>query len=300
MPWLIGILITALVAGALLLGLGFALAAYAARTNRQTIPQAWAWQRAHYDLSWYEGLSKTEWQVTCSDGYVLHVHLLENPIPSDRYILISHGYTDCHVGSLKYAKTYLDLGFNVITYDLRGHGENAPAFCTYSVREARDLNALILDCRGRFPGARVLGLHGESLGAATTVACLGYRPEVDFAVADCGFCEIEPILVQGLKGFHLPAWLVHVASLCAKIRYGSFYHEMRPIDCLPENRIPILFLHGEKDSFIPPEHSHRMWKATSGFSEFFLIEGAGHAASVLTDPAAYRAYVEGFLRKVLI
>jgi fermentation-respiration switch protein FrsA (DUF1100 family) len=122
---------------------------------------------------------------------------------------------------------------------------------------------------------------------------------VDFVVADCGFCEITPILVQGLKGFHLPGWLVHAASLWAKVLCGHFYREMRPLDSLPGNQVPILFLHGAADDFIPPEHSHRMWKATAGYREFFRSDGAGHAASVLTAPELYREYVESFLRKVL-
>ena len=168
-----------------------------------------------------------------------------------------------------------------------------------SVRESRDLAVLIRDCRARFPDAKVFGLHGESLGAATSLACLKDQPPVDFVVADCGFSEITPILVQGLKGFHLPGWMVHAASLWAKLLCGHFYREMRPVDSLPENRVPILFLHGAADTFIPPEHSHRMWKTTAGYSEFFTIEGAGHAASVLKAPEEYREYVDGFLKKVL-
>ena len=286
---------------AALLAFGFALAGYSMRIRRQTLEQARAWQEAHYDLSWYDGLEKETWTVIADDGYALHALLLRNPAPADRCVIISHGYTDNRWGAMKYAKMWLDLGFNVIAYDLRGHGENEPTFCTYSVRESRDLNALIQDCRLRWPEFRVLGLQGESLGSATTVACLKYRPRIDFAVADCGFSEIGSVMRAGLKDMHLPACLLSLASLCAKLRYGYAYGAMRPIDSLKGgSAVPLLFIHGEKDSFIPPEHSHRMWKATSGFSEFFLIEGAGHAASVLTDPVAYRAYVEGFLRKVLI
>lgn len=282
----------------LTLALGFYLAKYSMRIQRQTLAQARAWQEEHYDISWYDGLQKQDYTVKSYDGYILHVQLLVNPEPTDRYILISHGYTDNRFGSLKYTRMYLDLGFNVILYDLRGHGENEPTFCTYSIRESRDLNALILDCRERYPDMTEFGIHGESLGSATSVACLKYRPPIDFVVADCGFSEIASVMQAGLRAMHLPSCLVHVASLCARIRYGYLYYEMRPIDSLADNKIPILFIHGEKDDFILPAHSKAMQKATAGYSELHLIPGAAHAASILTAPDQYREYVESFLNTV--
>ena len=282
-----------------LLALGFALASFSMTIRRQTLPEARAWQEKHYDLSWYDPLEKTDYTVRSFDGYELHAQLLKNSASSTRYVIISHGITDNRFGALKYARFYLKLGFNAIIYDLRGHGENETAFCSYSIREGRDLCALISDARTRFRDVSVLGIHGESLGAATTVACLKAHPQVDFAVADCGFSEITTILQSGLSGMHMPPFLVHVASFCAKLRYGFFFHEMRPIDSLAENDVPILFIHGAEDSFIPPRHSEAMAKATRGYSEVRLIPGAGHAASALTAPELYQEYLKAFLEKVL-
>ena len=293
-----GILIALAILAVVLLGFGFALAAYSMRIRRQSLTEARAWQEAHYDISWYDALQKQDYTVESDDGYALHAQLLINPEPTDRYILISHGYTDNRFGSLKYTRMYLDLGFNVILYDLRGHGENAPTCCTYSVREAKDLNAMIRDSRKRYPDARTLGIHGESLGSATSIACLAQKPPIDFVVADCGFSEIESVMRAGLKGMHLPPALVKVASLCARLRYGYWYGQMRPIDSLKDNRIPILFIHGEQDDFILPQHSVNMQRATQGYSELHLIPGSGHAASVLTAPEDYRRYVTEFLRKI--
>lgn len=289
-----------LIAAALLILLfaaGLYLASYSMGIKRQTLEQARAWQAEHYDISWYDLLEKTDYTLTGEDGYVLHAQLLKNSRGGDRGVIISHGYTDNRYGSLKYARLYLDLGFHVLLYDLRGHGENEPTFCTYSVRESRDLLAVLKDARGRFPQIKAWGLHGESLGAATTVACLRYAPDVRFAVADCGFGEISGVLENGMKSMGLPPALVRLASLCAKIRYGYSFDEMRPIDALRDNRVPVLFIHGAEDDFIPPAHSERMRAATRGYSELHLIPGAGHAASVLTAPDDYRALLEAFLRK---
>ncbi len=279
----------------LLTGISFFLANFSMTGRRQTLEEARTWQEEHYDLSWYDPLEKTDYTVTSYDGYVLHTQFLKNPGGTNRYIIISHGYTDNRFGALKYAFMYLEQGFNIILYDLRGHGLNEPTFCTYTVRERKDLSAVIRDSRERYPDAVLFGLHGESLGAATSIAVLEEKPPVDFVVADCGFSDIVPVLKGGMKGMHLPGFLVDCASVCAKIRFGYSYSQMRPIESLKDNRIPILFIHGAEDAFITPDHSEKMKNATKGYAEVHLIPGAGHAASVLTDPDAYRKYVADFL-----
>ncbi len=277
---------------------GFWFASNSMKIKRQTLEQARTWQAAHYDISWYDALQKTDYIVAGEGGYALHVQLVKNPVPSTRYVLLSHGYTDNRYGCLKYARIYLDLGFNVIIYDLRGHGENEAVHCTYSARERMDLRALIADSRSRYEGMSLFGLHGESLGAATSVAVLEYHPQVDFVVADCGFSNIRDVLAGGVNRIHLPGWLVDVASVCARLRYGCGYGDMRPIDSLADNEVPILFIHGTADGFILPAHSEAMRRATRGYSEIHLIDGAGHAESALADPTAYKRIVERFIARI--
>ena len=282
---------------ALMIAVGFFFASSSMSIRRQTLDEARKWQEDHYDLSWYDPLDKTDYQVTRYDGYVLNVEMIRNPEASDKLILLSHGYTDNRFGSLKYTKMYLDLGFNVVVYDLRGHGENEPTFCTYSARERKDLAALIRDCIERYQ-PKVFGIHGESLGAATSIACLEDKPQIDFVIADCGFSNISDVLKGGVRSMHLPGALVPFASKCAGIRYGYSYEMMRPIDSLADNEVPILFIHGAEDSFILPEHSEKMQKETKGYSELHLIPGAAHAESVLTAPEEYREIVEAFLAHI--
>ena len=290
----IGIIIAVLII--LVIALSFIIAGTSLNgRKKQTLEEARAWQEEHYDLSWYDPMEKTDYTVTSYDGYVLHAQFLKNPGDTDRYILISHGYTDNRFGALKYAYMYLEQGFNVIIYDLRGHGLNEPTFSTYTVRERKDLLAMILDSRERYPNVSLFGLHGESLGAASSIAVLEEKPPVDFVVADCGFSDIVPVLKLVISSMHLPAFLVDTASVCAKVRFGYSFSQMRPIDSLKENTIPILFIHGAEDHFILPKHSKRMKEATKGYAELHLIPGADHAMSVLTDPEAYRKYVADFL-----
>ena len=291
------VIVVLLILLAALFAAGWKMAGFSMGIRRQTLEEARKWQEAHYDLSWYDALRKEDYTVTAEDGYVLHVQRLVNPAPADRAVIISHGYTDNRFGALKYAKNYLDLGYDVIVYDLRGHGANEVTFCTYSVRESRDLADLVRDTRSRYPGYGVLGLHGESLGAASTVACLRYQPDITFAVADCAFSDIVPVLEGGLKSMHMPAFMVRVASVCARLRYGYSYAQMRPIESLKQEHVPILFIHGAEDSFILPAHSEALYRAAGEGSELKLIPGAGHAESVLKQPDLYRETLTAFLSR---
>ena len=279
------------------LGFSFWLPSYVMTGRRQTIDEAWKWQSDHYDTSYYNDLKKTEYIVKGFEDYELHTHFLENPVSTDKYIILSHGYTDNHIGTLKYVKMYLDLGFNCVIYDLRGHGENATTFTTYGICEAQDLKAIIEDTRTRYGNMSVLGLHGESLGAATSVTVLKYKPEVDFVVADCGFSDIVNVLRKAYTDNHVPAFFVDVANVTGKMRYHYSLLEMRPVDSLDDNQIPILFIHGSDDTFIVPDNSRTMSERTAGYSEVHLIPGATHAASVLTDPESYNGYVTKFLNE---
>ena len=275
----------------------FYMSSYTVNGNRQTLQEALEWQKNHYDISWYEELEKEEYLVPGYQDYELHVQLLKNPVPSDKYIIISHGFTDNRYGALKYAKLYLDEGFQCIIYDLRGHGENQPHCCTYSVLEGQDLAALAADTRSRYGENITLGLHGESLGAATTIRSLMHTDQVDFAVADCGFSDITGVLKDGISGMHLPSWFVNCASVANRIHYGYSFSQMRPIDALENNQIPILFVHGMEDTLIVPENSERMQKTTKGYSELYLIPGAGHAESIFKEPSLYKEYIHHFLQK---
>lgn len=94
-------------------------------------------------------------------------------------------------------------------------------------------------------------------------------------------------------------FLVDIADIGTKIRYKTSYKNMRPLNSLEDNEIPILFLHGAEDELIVPKNSETMAAKTKGYSEYHSIPGAGHAESVLKEPELYKKYVEEFLNKVL-
>lgn len=273
-------------------------ASFLVNGRRQTYEESLEWQASKYDTSFYAAAEKTDYTVSGEDGYVLHVRLLRGASADGRYVIISHGYTDNMMGSLKYARFWLDMGYSCILYDLRGHGKNGKTATTYGYKEGKDLALLVGDTRMRYSDIRVLGLHGESLGAATTVMSLKYSPEVDFAVADCGFSDIENVLKNVLRKAKLPSFPVDMQGIGLRIRYGCSFSDMRPIEALEHSTVPILFVHGRDDSFILPQNSRDMYEAAKGPRELCLIDGAEHAVSAVVAPEEYRKTLERFILKL--
>ena len=266
--------------------------------KRPTLQEAWEWQSARYDTSFYNDLEKTDYLVSSTDGYQLHVQLLKNPQPTDNYVILTHANTDNHIGSLKYVRLFLDLGYHCIVYDMRGHGEDEPTFCTYGIREGKDLAELIKDTRRRYPQLKQLGLHGESLGGSTTISALAYRPEVDFAISDCAFATVESAIRQKFKTLHAPGFLYPLAAAGVRVRYGYALSDMRPIDALEGNTVPVLFIHGDADNTVPPEDAQQLYDRASGVRELHYVSGADHAESVLKAPEEYREVLTAFLGRL--
>ena len=147
--------IAALILSMLWLILALWLASFIMTGQRQTLDEAMKWQSERYDTSFYDSLDHTDYTVASYDGYELHVRLLRCPEHSGKYVIISHGYTDNRIGSLKYAKLYLSLGYSCVIYDLRGHGLNESTFTTYGIREGQDVAALVKDTRARYQGKSI-------------------------------------------------------------------------------------------------------------------------------------------------
>lgn len=295
---LIKIALAVFIALILFLLFSVCLAAYIMRAKRRTPQEVFERQSKICDLSFYNELEKTVYTVTSFDRYLLHLELLRPKDDSDKYIIISHGYSNTRLSCLKFAKLFLDKGFNCIIYDLRGHGENKKTFLTYSIREGKDIASIIGDARDRFKNISVLGLIGESLGASSSVAALKHTQDLDFVIADCGFSDIENVLRLGCRHSHLPEFFIDIANIGATIFFGHSFKKMRPVDCLENNKVPILFIHGDIDRFVTPDNSKRMFDAATCRKRLYFAKKAGHTKALYVDGKKYSDEIDAFFEEI--
>jgi hypothetical protein len=273
------------------------LASQIAAPEVSTLDKEISWEKEHGLWGNYDSYEKEEYTVKGYKDYELHVTLVKNPVETDKYVIISHGFKSNRYGAVKYVDSYMDLGFNCIIYDLRDHGENEKTALSLGQFESEDLEKLIEDSYSRYGNIK-LGLHGESMGAATSLMVLAKKPKVDFVVADCGFSNLYDLLHAAYDVAKVGTVLPSV-NIAMKLRYGYDMKKTSPKDALVGNEIPICFIHGEADTFILPENSQVNKAATSGYSELHLVPDAAHARSrEVLGEAEYRSIISNFLDNI--
>lgn len=275
------------------------LATYVVYPMRRTLEKTHGIEKKKGFLGDFDNYPAVGYTIPSFDGYVLHAQFIPAEENSDKYVILSHGYTYTRYGSVKYLNLFRRLGYHCIIYDVRGHGENVRAKCSLGLTESKDLMEVIADAYRRYGTDIFLGLHGESMGSGLQITALKYHPKVKFIVNDCGYAELVSVLRHKVKqDFHLPEWVVYPVSFMSRILYGYSFSQVRPIDSLAGNTIPICFVHGDSDRFIDCDHSRRMKEANPGCSELHIYPGADHACSYASDPERYFKMLSDFLKKV--
>lgn len=233
-------------------------------------------------------------------GYEMHGFLMKHPDNMDKFVIISHGYTANRWEGLPYANIYYELGYNVYLYDLRHHGENQSTYCSMGFFEHMDIITIAEELRKKFGENIQIGLHGVSLGAASSIMALRLWDHFSFCVADCGFANFKMLMEHlASKWFHLPRFMAVPVCWFSMLMLHFNLGQIRPIDALAINQTtPLLLIHGSEDTFIPIAHSKMMYEAAKGYREFHEITGAKHAESIIKEPAHYRKLVTNFLNHV--
>ena len=214
------------------------------------------------------------------------------PSSGDRAIVLVHGiHSDGWCGAhADIARAYVEAGFHVLVFDLRGHGLSGGDRIGFGWLERRDVRGAVdlLLSRG-FQAGRI-GIHGTSYGGATALLSAATIPELGAVVADSAFADMRDVMLGQIK-LKAP-WLPFVSAfspgitLMGKLLYGLDFDTIAP-----EHQVtkiaprPILFIHGSKDSIIPVEHAYRL-KAASGnpANELWILKGYGHAQGVVIGP----------------
>ncbi len=242
--------------------------------------------------------NRSEWQLQSKDGLKLSAYYLPAQKDQHKTAIIAHGYMGQASDMPQYAKIYHDLGYNVLMPDARGHGKSEGDYIGFGWPERKDYLQWI-DRIVKGDSQSEIVLHGVSMGAATVMMTSGEKlPEnVKAFVEDCGYSSAKDELSYQLKDmFNLPAFpLIPVTSLITKIRAGYFFGEANAVKQLHNNTKPMLFIHGDKDAFVPFSMLDTVYEATKGPKEKYVVHGAKHAEALSTDPAMYQEKVTEFL-----
>ena len=97
----------------------------------------------------------------------------------------------------------------------------------------------------------------------------------------------------GLKPFPF----MQLSNIVVKMKAGYSLEDASAIEQVKNSKTPILFIHGDKDDFVPYSMMDELYNATSSDKEKLTIEGAGHDHSYLVNPKLYWTSINTFLNK---
>ena len=118
-------------------------------------------------------------------------------------------------------------------------------------------------------------------------------------IADCGFTSVYEIFEYVLKrDYHLPKFpIIYLTNIISRLRAGYGYKDIDTSAEIARSNIPILFIHGENDEFVP------LWMTMENYSycradkELFIVKESEHAESHYIDKKGYEKRVLAFMEK---
>lgn len=276
----------------------FAIAVY---MNRSAFyPKTWDYDRAYerevergiFDKDEYEAYEYEEVSITSDYGYDLYGRFYD--FGSDDTVIIVHGWSYNLLGGIKYMNIFKERGFNVMMYDHRNHGRSGGERTTFGFIEKFDLIKVVDFVKSRKTG--MIGTHGESMGAATVLMHAAIDDRIEFVVADCPFADVyREFMFRVWEDNKIPGFLfLWISSILNFIKGGGFFGKISPLKVINEFEAPLLLIHGEGDTFIPPKHSKLLYNKREKNKMIYMVPNAEHADAIQEDHIKYKEEVNKF------
>ena len=253
-------------------------------------------------LQWLQDHNAQEVRTKSFDGLLLRGKWVpaENPKAT---IILFHGYHTHYIHDFAgIFSLYHSIGLNLLLVRQRSHGESGGKYITFGVRERKDVRSWV-DFHNRPHGMDNVFLGGMSMGASTLLFAAGedLPPNVRGITADCGFSSPAEILGHIIRqDYHLPPKLVlPLMEVWARVLGGFSFYECDSRKTLARSKIPVVFIHGTADTFVPCAMSQAGYDACAAQREIHLIEGADHGRGYLFEPERLtKALVDFFNRNI--
>ena len=251
---------------------------------------------------WYDTTYHQEVIIKNRKGENLHGVEFRNPSNSNVWVIVLHGWTNVNREMSSYAQEFYQRGFNVLLPDLRGHNNSEHKFVTMGWNDRLDVVDWVESIVKENPKCKIV-IHGTSMGGATTMMTLGEKlpDNVVLAIEDYGFTSVKDIFTdQCIRKYHIPPKLVMPqASLINRIINGFFFGKASAVEQIKKAKVPVLFIHGDKDNFVLLENLDPVYNACPTPKRKHIIKGAEHALSSHWFHEEYWQVVDEFLEEYL-
>ena len=221
---------------------------------------------------------------------------------SKKIVICFHGYTSNgmsdYIGLSDY---YMKNGYSMLLVDERAHGQSEGTYIGFGCLDRKDalkwIDWVIKTCK---EDSKIL-LHGTSMGGATVLMTSGLNlpRQVRGIVSDCGFTSAKEVFTHVLRSmYHLPAFpMIQIADTVNQHKAGYGLDECNAAREVRRATVPILFIHGSADSFVPCQMCEKIYKNCTAPKQKLIVEGAAHAESYYKDTKAYEKSLDEFIGK---
>ncbi len=252
------------------------------------------------DHSWWDKQPQETLTIISHDNITLRGHYIEKNNCNKLAILV-HGYGGEYKDLNSFADMFLKRDFNVLAVECRAHGNSGGDMVGMGWLDRLDLKAWIEFMVEKNPSYKIV-LFGQSMGASTVCMALGENlpNNVVCGISDCAFDnayrQMYFVCHRSLRIFSKPT--LNIFNGYMKRTRGFDLKRADAISQLKKSKVPVLFIHGNVDDFVPVEMCYRLSEAIpESRRDMLIVEGAGHILCYATDTNAYIKKVDEFLKK---
>lgn len=258
-------------------------------------------------MKWLEDYGYELHYMVNDRGHRLQGYLVRPEAPSDVYVFASHGYRSDGKGEWCYfAKHYVEeLGFNLFFVDHQAAGESEGEYIGFASHESKDSLKWLNYMTENFGKDIRIILHGISMGSATVMLMSGSNKlpsNVKFTVADCGYTSALDEFNYKIETLRLPfrPLVPGICSINRKKAGYDFQKDTNALGAVADARVPMLFIHGDKDNFVPTYMVYLLYDACNAeYKDLLIVNGADHAESYRVDKAGYEAKIDEYIEKFI-
>lgn len=238
-------------------------------------------------------------EILSHDGLklVAHYYPCEN---SKRTIIAMHGWRSSWRIDFSVILDYWhEMGCNVLLCEQRGHKGSDGEYVCFGLVERYDVQTWANWVYENKTKTEPIYLCGASMGATTVLmaSALPMPENVKGIIADSGFTSPDDIWRHvAKKNLHIPYNKIN-SSIASKMCHGKINmksDEYSTIDAMRENKLPIMFIHGASDKFVPVEMTYRNYAACNAPKRLCISPQADHVMTYLFDRDMYVRTVTEF------
>ena len=247
---------------------------------------------------WTKTIENKKVEVTAKDGIILRGTEYITDQQSKKWVIVLHGYHSNPDSVLSIGMHFSKEGYNVLIPSMRASNESEGKYIGMGWLDKDDLKCWINLIIEQNNDAKIV-LHGSSMGAATVLMASGDElpNNVKAIIEDSGYTSVWDIFASEAKvRFNLPTFpVLDMFELVANVRSKYDIKEASAIEQVKKSSIPILFIHGDNDDFVPEYMCEQLYEAANCKKDKLIIQNAGHTESKYRELDKYYSKIFEFL-----